>query len=102
MEDIVLIQQIWFVRHGNTPPHKLPNVSKGSLSNKYVLGFFIITFTCFRHCLVPRIWLHFDTNLTFVVFFLKKKIIIYVTDTLNRYMFEKESKRVKNVKLWSP
>lgn len=41
MEDLVLIQQIWFVRHGNTPPHKLPNVSKGSLSNKYVLGFFI-------------------------------------------------------------
>lgn len=55
MEDIVLIQQIWFVRHGNTPPRKLPNVSKGSLSNKYVFGFFIITFTCFRHCLVPRI-----------------------------------------------
>lgn len=36
MEDIVLIQKIWFVRHGNIPLHKLPNVSKGSLSNKNI------------------------------------------------------------------
>lgn len=97
MEDIVLIQQIWFVRHSNTPPHKLPNVSKGSLSNKYV---FYQTFTFFRHCQVPRIWLYFDTNLNFCGIFSLKIYIIYVTDTLNRYMFEKESKRVKNVKLW--
>lgn len=94
MEDIVLIQQIWFVRHGNIPPHKLPNVSKGSLFNKYVFGFFNMTFTFFRHCLIPRIWLHFDTNLNFCGIFSKKRYIIFVTDTLNRYMFEKESKRV--------